>query len=1165
MIRSTIAGRTRRALACLIVALATVSEVLAGQAPAAGGPKKPDLPLTAARKVAFTTNKASWMSLDVSPDGQTIVFDLLGDLYTLPITGGKATRLTNGMSYDVQPRFSPDGKRVVFVSDRSGGENLWLLSLDKKDTVQVTKGATDLYVSPEWSPDGQYVVASKSNSVFGAAKLWMYNVDGGTGIALITQPPPLKTLGAAFGPSARYVYYAQRQGDWSYNAIFPQYQLAVYDRETGTQTAISGRHGSAFRPAISPDGKWLVYGSRHETQTGLRIRELATSKEEWLAYPVQRDEQESRAPMDVLPGYAFTPDSKAIVVSYGGEIWRVPLDKSAPSRIPFSADVDLDAGPQVKFAYKVDDAPTLTAKQIRNAVPSPDGRMLVFSALGRLYVMDWPAGTPRRLTGMNSGEYHPTWSPDGKTLAFVTWDDATGGHIYKAAVDGKTKPTQLTTSAGYYLQPSWSPNNRIVAVRASAREFQEAPDFATGLGASADFVWISPAGGELHTIAPSGNRFAPHFTADTNRIFAYSGRDGLVSMRWDGTDIKSHLKVTGTLPPGAFIAKNATFPGSDLLDPVRLASLASHLENGEMEPTPTPPPADVIVMSPKGDRALAKVGPDLFVVTVPLVSAQAPTVSVTNPDAASVPVRKLNELAGEFPVWNADGKRVHWSLGNAHFVYDLDRARAFDDSMKVVNRAKADSIAKAAADTTKRAAADTTKKPAADTAKKETPKYKPLEQRITITAPRDLPQGVAVLRGARVITMKGNEVIENADIVIRNNRIAAVGQRGAVEIPSGAQVIDMTGKTITPGFVDTHYHTQWLIPDIHVSQVWQYVATLAYGVTTTRDPQTGSTDVLTYGDRVETGEMIGPRIYSTGPGVLWFEPPKDLDHAKNILKRYASYFDTKTLKMYMTGNRQQRQWIIMAAKENNIMPTTEGGLDFKLDMTHALDGYSGIEHALPIAPLYDDVTQMIAKTGVVNSPTLIVSYGGPFGEDYFYNHENPWEDAKLRRFTPHDHLYAKTSRRGAGIGPGPGGFFRKEQFVFPLHAKSMKDIVAAGGMVGIGAHGQIQGIGYHWEMQMMGSGGMSNHDVLKAATLFGAEAIGMGSEIGTLEAGKFADLVVMAKNPLDDIRNSNSITHVMKGGRLYNGDTMDEEWPRQRKLPKFHWQNSTPVTNAGIR
>jgi Tol biopolymer transport system component len=1162
MTRRILSGRSLCFFTFSVFTLAALARPLDAQGPAVAA-KKVDLPLAAARKISFSVSKASWMSLDVSPDGSTIVLDLLGDLYTLPLSGGKATRLTSGMAYDVQPRFSPDGKRIVFVSDRSGGENLWIMSLDRKDTLQLTKGATDLYVSPEWSPDGQYVVASKSASLFAAAKLWLYNVDGGTGINLIAQPPTLKTLGAAFGPNPRYVYYAQRTGDWSYNAIFPQYQLAVYDRETGTQTTISGRHGSAFRPALSPDGKWLVYGSRHETQTGLRIRDLSTSKEDWLAFPIQRDEQESRAPMDVLPGYAFTPDSRAVVISYGGEIWRVPLDKSAPTRIPFTADVELDVGPQVKFAYKIDDAPTVTAKQIRDAVPSPDGRMLAFSALGRLYVMDWPAGTPRRLTGLTSGEYQPTWSPDGKSIAFVTWEDSIGGHIYRAAVDGKTRPLQLTQSAGYYFQPAWSPNNRIVAVRSSAREFQEAPDFASALGASADFVWISPNGGPLNTIAPSGNRFAPHFTSDTTRFFAYSGRDGLVSMRWDGTDVKSHLKVTGTLPPGALIARYATFPGTDLLDPARLLSLGTHLD--PLEPTPTPPPADVIRMSPSGDRALAKVGPDLFVVAVTQVSATAPTVSVTNPEAASVPVRKLNELAGEFPAWNADGKRVHWSLGSAHFVYDLDRAKAFDDSMKVVNKARADSSARAAADTTGRAAPDSTAKAAADSAKKETAKYKPAEQRVVITAPRDLPQGVAVLRGARVITMKGNEVIEDADIVIRNNRIATVGRRGAVDVPQGAHVIDMSGKTITPGFVDTHYHTQWLIPDIHVSQVWQYVANLAYGVTTTRDPQTGSTDVLTYGDRVETGDMIGPRIYSTGPGVLWFEPPKDLDHAKNILKRYAAYFDTKTLKMYMTGNRQQRQWIIMAAKENNIMPTTEGGLDFKLDMTHALDGYSGIEHALPIAPLYEDVTQMIAKTGVVNSPTLIVSYGGPFGEDYFYNHENPWEDAKLRRFTPHDHLYAKTSRRGANIGPGPGGFFRKEQFVFPLHAKSMKDIVAAGGMVGIGAHGQIQGIGYHWEMWMMGSGGMSNHDVLKAATIFGAEAIGMGSEIGTVEAGKYADLVVLAQNPLDDLRHTNTITHVMKGGRLYNGDTMDEEWPRQRKLPKYHWRNNQPVTNAGIR
>src|SRR5688572_20304823 len=225
-------------------AISALTPTVAAQPTAAAArdtSKKKDLPLPAGRKVAFTTDKASWVSLDVSPDGRTLIFDVLGDLYTLPIAGGKATRLTNGMAYDVQPRFSPDGKKIVFVSDRSGGDNVWTMSLDGKDTTQVTKGNNNLYQSPEWTPDGKYIIASKSGGLGGAAKLWIYHVDGGSGQALVSGPPgppgapganpqaQLKATGAAFGPDKRYIWYAQRTGDWQYNAILPQYQLAVYD------------------------------------------------------------------------------------------------------------------------------------------------------------------------------------------------------------------------------------------------------------------------------------------------------------------------------------------------------------------------------------------------------------------------------------------------------------------------------------------------------------------------------------------------------------------------------------------------------------------------------------------------------------------------------------------------------------------------------------------------------------------------------------------------------------------------------------------------------------------------------------------------------------------------------------------------------------------------
>ncbi len=191
-----------------VVALSAVAPLSAQDAPAADStakdPLQEKLPLAPGRTVRTTATEGSWMSVDVSPDGSTLVFDLLGDLYTLPVEGGRATQLTRGMGFDAQPRFSPDGRHVVFTSDRDGGENLWILSTDLADTVQLTRGKHDGYLCPEWTPDGNYVVATKDS------KLHMWHREGGGGVQLIEEPGNLRTVGAAFGADDRYIWFSGR-------------------------------------------------------------------------------------------------------------------------------------------------------------------------------------------------------------------------------------------------------------------------------------------------------------------------------------------------------------------------------------------------------------------------------------------------------------------------------------------------------------------------------------------------------------------------------------------------------------------------------------------------------------------------------------------------------------------------------------------------------------------------------------------------------------------------------------------------------------------------------------------------------------------------------------------------------------------------------------------
>ena len=466
--------------------------------------------------------------------------------------------------------------------------------------------------------------------------------------------------------------------------------------------------------------------------------------------------------------------------------------------------------------------------------------------------------------------------------------------------------------------------------------------------------------------------------------------------------------------------------------------------------------------------------------------------------------------------WSSNSKQLHYTMGSEYFSINLDERFEF-----IAN--KPDSI------------------------------FKMPEKGIEagLSLPMDKPQGSVVFTNARIITMKGDEVIINGTILVEGNIIKAVGRSGSVKIPANTKTINCNGKTIMPGMIDAHAHAGHFNSGLAPQQFWPYFANLAYGVTTMHDPSANTEWVFAQSELQKAGAIAGPRVFSTGTILYGADGNfkaviNNLDDAKSAIRRTKA-FGAFSVKSYNQPRRDQRQMVIQAARELDIEVVPEGGSFFYHNLSMILDGHTTIEHNMPIATLHDDVVQLWKNSGTAYTPTLVVSYGAVSGEYYWYQHSNIWEKKRLLRFTPRAVVDTRSRHRT---------MLPEEEYIngHILVSKHLKKLADQGVLVNMGAHGQLQGLGAHWETWMMTQGGMTNHQALKTATINPALSLGMDKWIGSIEAGKLADLIVMDKNPLDNIYNTETIRYTMVNGRLYNADQMNEIGNYNKPRAKFAWE-----------
>ena len=1036
-------------------------------------------------EVAISTNETTWSSLDVSPNGKFMIFDMLGDLYKVDIKGGNATPLIQDFAWNIHPAISPDGKQVAFVSDRDGLSNVWVMDIDGTHLKQITREKKNIIHAPKWSPDGEYLVVTKgimSSRSIPAGEIWMYHKSGGDGLQIKARNSGKRDqqniADPAFSHDGRYIYFTENtvpgsRFEYNRDPLEGIFAITRYDRESGDERRYISGTGGAVVPTPSPDGKYVAFVRRVKDKTALFLKDIKTGTETPLTFALERDMQEGFGSEGYFTYFDWTPDASAIVYWSRGKFHIIDVDSKETETLNVHIDTTVKFADALRFP--VDVAPdNVEVKMTRWSQMSPNGKTILFQALGKLYVRDVKSGKVKRLTKQNDhDEYYPRYSNDGKSIVYTTWNDQDLGTVRVVSARGG-RGKVISVQPGHYIEPSFSTDGKKVVFRKFTGGSLLDPKYSVDPG-----IYVANLKNDtVEKVADSG--YNAHFAGDNERIFFTESAGGkayyetqLSSVNLKGNDKRTHLygadkvseyKLSHDKKWVAFVYQFKTY-------------VTPFVENGKK-------------------------------ITV-------------GPNMTSLPVTQLSSRAGEYLTWSADNSTVSWFNGPTLFTRSLDEAFAFVDG-----------------------APETLPDPVAEGID------------LSFTTKADKPTGYTALMGGKIVTMRDadstQEVIEDGVVLIKDNRIAAVGKRGEVDIPDNTLQIDTQGKTIIPGLIDAHAHGSQGRNEIIPQQNWKQYSNVSFGVTTIHDPSNDTTEIMAAAELQRTGHIVAPRIYSTGTILYGAE---GLGY-KAIINNYEdAYFHVERLKeagaisvkSYNQPRRDQRQQVLWAAKNQEMMVVPEGGGKLQQNLTMLVDGHTGLEHSLPIEKGYSDVTQLWKATKFGYTPTFVVSYGGMMGEEYWYDKTEVWKNPRLLRYTPSTVLDKRAIRRPTA----PESQYNHQNVA--RYAKTLRD---NGVSVHIGAHGQREGLAAHWELWIMQQGGFTPWEALRGGTIDGAKHLGMSKDIGSIETGKLADLVVIDGDVLSDIRKSEFVEYTVLNGRVYESATMNEVGSKKKRKPFFFEQGN---------